>query len=166
MSEMMRFIDTIREKPGRLFLMRGFTLVELLIIIVILTIVAAIAVAVYTRALESSRVTRVIGDLKTIEGEITLFYTTHRRYPDSLAEVGHEETTDPWGNPYRYFNIETAKGKGQMRKDRFLVPLNSDYDLYSSGPDGESRSPLTAKASRDDIIRANDGGFIGPASEF
>ena len=32
------------------------------------------------------------------------------------------------------------------------------------GKDGDSKSPLTAKASRDDIIRANDGGYIGLAS--
>jgi general secretion pathway protein G len=46
------------------------------------------------------------------------------------------------------------------------VPLNSDYDLYSSGPDGESRSPLTAAPSRDDIVRANNGGYIGLAGEY
>ncbi len=52
------------------------------------------------------------------------------------------------------------------RKDRFLVPINCDYDLYSMGPDGETTAPLTAKKSRDDIIRANDGAYVGPASEF
>jgi general secretion pathway protein G len=44
--------------------------------------------------------------------------------------------------------------------------LNSAFDLYSAGPDGESRAPLTARASRDDIICGRDGGFIGRASEF
>jgi general secretion pathway protein G len=55
---------------------------------------------------------------------------------------------------------------GQARKDRFLVPINSDFDLYSVGPDGDSTPPLNAKNSRDDIIRANDGLFVGPASNF
>jgi general secretion pathway protein G len=53
-----------------------------------------------------------------------------------------------------------------MRKDRFLVPINSDFDLYSMGKDGESVPPLTAQKSRDDIIRANDGAYIGPAYAF
>jgi general secretion pathway protein G len=53
-----------------------------------------------------------------------------------------------------------------MRKDRFLVPINSDYDLYSMGKDGKSSSPLTSKNGRDDIIRANDGAFIGLASDY
>ena len=53
-----------------------------------------------------------------------------------------------------------------MRKDRFLVPINSDFDLYSMGKDRISQIPLTAKASRDDIIRANDGAYIGLAYAF
>ena len=60
----------------------------------------------------------------------------------------------------------TDKGKGKMRKDRFLVPINSDFDLYSMGKDGKSSPPLTASASRDDIIRANDGAYVGPAEGY
>ena len=73
---------------------------------------------------------------------------------------------DPWGNNYQYLNIETTTGLGKMRKDRFLVPLNTDFDLYSMGKDGDSQSPLTAEVSHDDIIRANDGEYIGIASEY
>ena len=46
------------------------------------------------------------------------------------------------------------------------MPLNSLYDLYSIGKDGKSVPPLTAKASWDDIIMANDGGFVGLAKDF
>jgi len=53
-----------------------------------------------------------------------------------------------------------------MRKDKNLTPINTYYDLYSTGKDGLSVSPLTAKHSRDDIVRANDGGFIGLATDF
>ncbi len=53
-----------------------------------------------------------------------------------------------------------------MRKDRFLVPINTDFDLYSMGRDGKSTPPLTAAASRDDIIRANGGAYIGPAKGY
>ncbi|GAB1722334.1 MAG: hypothetical protein NTNFB01_12300 [Nitrospira sp.] len=54
----------------------------------------------------------------------------------------------------------------QPRKDRFLHPINSDYDLYSVGKDGETVIPLTARPSHDDVIRANDGSFVGLAVEF
>jgi hypothetical protein len=39
-------------------------------------------------------------------------------------------------------------------------------DLYSSGKDGESRTPLTARPSRDDIVVARDGAFVGLATDF
>jgi len=53
-----------------------------------------------------------------------------------------------------------------MRKDHNLVPVNSDFDLFSKGKDGQSKSPFTAKASRDDIVRANNGRYIGPVSGY
>ncbi len=60
-------------------------------------------------------------------------------------------------------------GGGQAdraRKDHNLHPLNSDFDLYSMGPDGKSQPALTAKVSWDDVIRASDGGFVGRASRY
>ncbi len=57
-------------------------------------------------------------------------------------------------------------GIGGARKDRFLVPINSDFDLYSMGKDGQSVGPLTAQKSHDDVIRANDGSYYGLASNF
>jgi len=50
-------------------------------------------------------------------------------------------------------------------KVRKLNPLNTDFDLYSMGSDGDSKGPLSAKASRDDIVRANNGDFIGRSED-
>jgi general secretion pathway protein G len=61
---------------------------------------------------------------------------------------------------------EGGGAPAQPRKDRFLVPINSDFDLYSMGKDRDTVAPLTAKKSHDDIVRANDGAFVGLASEF
>ena len=55
---------------------------------------------------------------------------------------------------------------GGARKDRNLTPINTKYDLCSMGKDGKSKPPLRATDSQDDIIYANDGGYIGMASEF
>ncbi len=71
----------------------------------------------------------------------------------------------PWGNPYEFADYNTIP-PGQRRKDKNLVPINSDYDLYSMGKDGQSVAPLTAAKSRDDIIRANDGLYIGLAENY
>ena len=56
--------------------------------------------------------------------------------------------------------------RGQARKDHDLVPINTDFDLYSQGPDGRSAPPLTAAMSRDDIVRANNGRYIGEAEGY
>lgn len=52
------------------------------------------------------------------------------------------------------------------RSDRYLFPLNSDYDLFSLGPDSRTAVSLGAPMAMDDVIRANDGGYFGLASKY
>ncbi len=88
-----------------------------------------------------------------------------RAYPADLAAAGLGTPLDPWGRPYVYYNVE-ANGRGGARKDHALNPINTDFDLYSHGPDGVSKKQVTQKDSVDDVIRANNGGFVGVASDF
>jgi general secretion pathway protein G len=84
-----------------------------------------------------------------------------------LAEAGFAHFRDPYGNAYVYLRIQGGgPGKGGVRKDRKLNPINSDFDLYSIGKDGETKTQLDNKDSLDDIVRANDGGFVGLAANF
>jgi general secretion pathway protein G len=152
--------------PARRIQSCGFTLVELLIVMAIIMTVSAIAVPNLQAALDDARLARAVADIRTLETEIEQYQIINGQLPNSLADIGRDTLLDPWGNPYQYLNFATVKGKGKMRKDRFLVPINSDYDLYSMGKDGESVPPLTAKQSQDDIIRANDGSYLGLASEY
>jgi len=110
---------------------------------------------------------------KTTEDEITDiqdliddFFEDNGFFPDSLDEIFDPVPLDPWGNPFQYINHDTGNGNGQLRKDKNLVPINSDYDLYSMGPDGKTASPLTAKISHDDIIRGRNGAFTGLAIDY
>lgn len=155
-----------RSASKPLFQVLGFTLVELMITVAVIGALAAIAVPNYISSIQRARNTKCIADMKTIAKEIFLFRSNNGAYPESLADVGMAGLLDPWGNPYRYLNLATTKGKGKMRKDHFMVPINTDYDLYSMGPDGRSVSPLTSKLSRDDIIRASNGKYYGVASEY
>ena len=52
------------------------------------------------------------------------------------------------------------------RRDRYMVPLNTDYDLFSLGSDGRTAVSLGDTLGRDDVIRANNGGFFGVAAEY
>lgn len=77
------------------------------------------------------------------------------------GSAGGAHAADETGQP-----ATDVPSGGAMRKDRFLVPINTYFDLYSMGPDGMSAAPLTAAASRDDLIVANDGDYIGLASLY
>ena len=145
---------------------RGFTLVELLIVLAVLMTIMAIAVPNLVAAIESARIARAVADIRALETDIDLYELQNGKLPNTLADVGRANILDPWGTPYQYLNFANAKGKGQMRKDRFLVPLNTSYDLYSKGQNRQSVPPITAKASQDDILRANDGAFLGLASQY
>jgi general secretion pathway protein G len=140
--------------------------VELLVAMAVVMTIMAIAIPNMLSALYQAKVARAVGDIYAIETDITGYDATNGNLPNTLADIGRGNMLDPWGNPYQYLNHTNMKGNGQARKDRFLVPLNSDYDLYSMGKDGKSSSPITAKDSQDDIIRASDGGYIGLASNF
>jgi general secretion pathway protein G len=145
---------------------KGFSLVELVMVIMILATLAAIAIPSYSEAVNAARIVRAIGDVKGIANEIDLYFLAKNGYPKTLEDVLHDVRKDPWGRPYQYLSFAGLKGKGKMRKDKNMVPINSDYDLYSKGRDGKSVSPLTAKDSHDDIVRANNGGFIGLAENY
>ena len=147
---------------------RAYTLIELMVVIAIVSILAAIAVPSFAAYRERAMIAVCITDIGTIGKEISAFAIASGRFPDTLAEAGWGGKMDPWGNPYQYLKIDGAAKsvKGKARKDRFLVPINTDFDLYSMGPDGLSVGPLTAPQSQDDIIRASDGSFIGRASHF
>lgn len=144
----------------------GFTIVEVLIVVAIAGTLTAIAVPRYADYRERIKVAQAVADLRALSLLLNNYQLDARSYPPSLASVGNAGKLDPWGRPYVYLNLQDPKTKGQARKNKNLVPINSDYDLYSVGKDGASSGPLTAKASRDDVLRANDGAFIGLAREY
>jgi general secretion pathway protein G len=144
----------------------GFTLIELMVSIAILGTLVGIGVPAYRSYIDKARNAKAVGEVSALQKEIKVYEAIHETLPDNLNAIGQGGLLDPWGNPYVYLNINTVKGVGPLRKDRFLVPLNTDFDLYSKGKDGMSVAPLTAAESFDDIIRANNGRFIGLASRF
>lgn len=146
---------------------QGYTLFELMLAAGIIGVLTIIFVPSYYRYLDKINLTTATADIKTVEMAIEKYYSENNQYPPNLAALG-VNLKDPWGKPYQYLNILNGGPgvKGHARKDKNLVPINSDYDLYSSGEDGASVSPLTAKASRDDIVRANNGAYIGPAADY
>ena len=144
---------------------RGLTLIEILFALAILAVLVAIAIPTFIDRRERLTIHDAVADLRTLQTAMDMYRTEFGAMPISLEQARGDVPLDPWGNPYQYTDLATAP-PGKARKDKNLVPINSDYDLYSMGEDGDSKSPLTAKASRDDIIRANDGAYFGVASDY
>ena len=144
----------------------AFTLPELLIALAIISVLAMIALPRYADYRERVRVHEATVDIRAFSALISNYHLDARAFPPSLGVINRAGKLDPWGRPYVYTNLQAMKGKGAARKNKNLVPINSDYDLYSVGRDGASSGPLTATNSQDDVIRANDGGYIGLASKY
>lgn len=144
----------------------GLTLIELLLILAILGTVAAIVVPAVLGALEKVKTNRAITEIAEISSKVNAYQRLNDRWPTDLDEVGRVPRLDPWGNEYVYRSSDSADWNGKRRRDRWLNPLNWDFDVYSVGPDGDSKAPLPPPVSHDDIVRANGGSYIGPAWKY
>jgi len=140
------------------------TLLELVVAMTAALILTSIAIPAYSGYMTRARTAVAVGEIGTISLQLYRWQLSMRNFPATLAEAGLGGN-DPWGNPYQYTRVQGAN-RGALRKDRNLVPINTDFDLYSMGPDGASVPPLTASASLDDVVRANDGSFIGVAKDY
>ncbi len=144
----------------------GLTIIELMLVVAMIGVLAALALPKYQSYQERIKQSQAVQDITVLQTLISQYRLDSGSYPPSLAEVGNAGRLDPWGRPYVYQELASLPGKGMARKDRKLNPLNSDFDLYSLGKDGDSKTQLTNRVSLDDVVRANDGIFIGLAADY
>jgi general secretion pathway protein G len=144
---------------------RGFTLVELMLAIGLVAVLVAVAMPAYSSHRAKVRVASAVQDITVMSLVIQNHRLDQGSYPASLAEVGLDGKVDPWGRRYEYYNVED-NGLGLARKDRALNPINTDFDLYSVGPDGQTKKQVSQKDSVDDVIRGRNGAFVGVAADF
>jgi len=122
--------------------MRGFTLIEIMVVVVILGILAALVVPNILGNVDTARITAARQDLKAIESALDMYRLDNYTYPtsqqglDALVAQPADPSIrnwrqggylkrlpkDPWGNPYQYLYPGT---QGEM-------------DIWSMGADGQT----------------------------
>lgn len=144
-----------RRKPG-------FTILELMTVMTVIGALAALGFPRLHDMIVKAKVARAIGDIVALERDLDGLDSL----PADLAKINRAGLLDPWGNPYVYFPFPPGPPPGGARLDKFAVPVNEKYDLYSLGEDGSTSVSLTGAAGRDDVVRGSDGGYIGLGSKY
>lgn len=129
----------MRHKTSR---QHGFTLIEIMVVVVILGILAALVVPQIMSRPDQAKVTVAKGDIRAISAALDMYRLDNNRYPttqqglEALVEKpsgspqprnwnpdGYLKRlpVDPWGNPYQYLSPGTR----------------GPFDLYSLGADGQ-----------------------------
>ncbi|ENO83715.1 type II secretion system major pseudopilin GspG [Thauera linaloolentis] len=120
---------------------RGFTLIEVMIVIVILGVLAALVVPRVMSRPDEARVVAARQDIASLMQALKLYKLDNRRYPTTEQGLGalvarpasapvpdnwkpyvERLPTDPWGNAYQYLN----------------PGINGEVDVMSLGADGRS----------------------------
>lgn len=121
----------------------GFSLIELMVVVVILSILAVVIVPRVIDRPDQARVSRAQSDIAALDAALALYRLDNQTYPTTeqgLAALVERPTrnpaprnwaeggyigripTDPWGNDYQYLN----------------PGVHGDYDLFSFGADGRT----------------------------
>jgi general secretion pathway protein G len=145
---------------------QSFTLLELIIIIMIIGILIGIAAPLYADFVHRAKVERAKWEIRQFESAINIYYYKYTVYPSNLSDLVEGSGLDPWGNPYQYVSSHDPDWNHRFRFDRNMKPVNSDFDLCSTGPDGQTSRNLNASKSQDDVVRAGNGSFAGLGAEY
>jgi fimbrial protein pilin len=87
---------------------RGFTLVELLIVIVIIAILTVISLIAYNGIQNRARTTTAESTAKSVADKAQIYYTDKGKYPASLSDLTGANVNDPWHIDSNAITVDTG----------------------------------------------------------
>jgi general secretion pathway protein G len=148
----------------------GFTLIEILVVVAILGILAAIALVNYRNAIERARQRRSMGDMRSLSTAVEAYAGDFGRYPPASGftlpvgldlPAGNLEATGPYLRP-TYIRSVPLKDGWNSWFGYGTTPEKTDYILRSTGREGMAESAPLYGPTTDtttDIILVN-GQFV------
>lgn len=123
---------------------RGFTIIEILVVITMVGILSTIIVPQITKQLDKAKKGRAIVEIKTLKNAMDIYYAENNTFPSDKASIntlmkengvlggnyGKDNADDPWGHPY------------------YITANTSSYTIWSEGPE-------TKDEDKDDIYTSN-----------
>ncbi len=121
---------------------RGFTLIEVMVVVVILSILAAFVVPNLFSNVDKARVTKAKQDIRAIESALKLYKLDNFQYPtqeQGLQALVEKPTTPPEPRNYKPGGYLDRLPKDPWGRDyQYLNPgENGEIDIYSLGADGQ-----------------------------
>ncbi len=117
----------------------GFTLVEIMVVVLIIGILAAVAVKAFGGQSDKARITATRATLSEISDALELFKLDLGRYPETMDDM---LAAPSWADPKKYNKDAYLKKEpedGWQNKFVYRYPgtENRAYDLFSTGADGK-----------------------------
>lgn len=121
------------QKARRPLAEAGFTLVEIMVVIVILGLLATMVAANVMSASDEARIKTAQTSVKAIADAVTMYYTNHGKLPESLETLTSDEVK---GGPYlQEFGKDPWDNDFILRGD-----TKKDFEVICMGPDGSENT--------------------------
>lgn len=147
---------------------RGFTLLEMMVVVAIIAILAAILIPNFTRARAQAQTAACLGNVKTIATALELYYTDNEKYPPNLSKTNVDASFSKTMDGYlNQIPVDPAAGSGKYYQvsDSNSAGVSS-YTIWCPGAhDAATLQQVDPGTSQTTIKYDNKNGFTTAASE-